>query len=89
VADRFGRTRAGTGEVRVLFVCMGKRCRSPAAEGVFRGLVREAGLEGQVIAVSAGTHDQNLDPPCPRGRGHRPGARTRASRAVPVPAQGL
>ena len=30
---------------RVLFVCMGNICRSPMAEGVFRKLVREAGLE--------------------------------------------
>lgn len=29
----------------VLFVCLGNICRSPAAEGVFRHLVKEKGLD--------------------------------------------
>jgi len=41
---------------KVLFVCMGNICRSPTAEGVFRKLVREAGLEDSVQIGSAGTH---------------------------------
>lgn len=41
---------------RVLFVCMGNICRSPMAEGVFRHLVRNAGLEEVVKVDSAGTH---------------------------------
>lgn len=41
---------------RVLFVCMGNICRSPMAEGVFRQLVRQAGLDGVVRVSSAGTH---------------------------------
>jgi protein-tyrosine phosphatase len=41
---------------RVLFVCMGNICRSPLAEGVFRHLVRQAGLEDVVRVESAGTH---------------------------------
>ena len=41
---------------KVLFVCMGNICRSPTAEGVFRKLVREAGLEDAVQIASAGTH---------------------------------
>ncbi len=41
--------------VRLLFVCMGNICRSPTAEGVMRGLVREQGLEGAVEIDSAGT----------------------------------
>jgi len=41
---------------RVLFVCMGNICRSPMAEGVFRHLVRQAGLEQIVAVESAGTH---------------------------------
>jgi protein-tyrosine phosphatase len=41
---------------RVLFVCMGNICRSPMAEGVFRHLVRQAGLDGVVKVSSAGTH---------------------------------
>ena len=39
----------------VLFVCMGNICRSPAAEGVFRHLVREAGRESDFEIDSAGT----------------------------------
>jgi protein-tyrosine phosphatase len=41
--------------IRVLFVCAGNICRSPMAEGVFRHLVREAGLEGRFEIDSAGT----------------------------------
>ena len=35
---------------------MGNICRSPMAEGMFRKAIREAGLEQQVEADSAGTH---------------------------------
>lgn len=41
---------------RVMFVCMGNICRSPMAEGVFRHLVRQAGLDEVVRVASAGTH---------------------------------
>lgn len=40
---------------RVLFVCMGNICRSPAAEGVARHLAAESGLDGRVEIESAGT----------------------------------
>lgn len=40
---------------KVLFVCLGNICRSPAAEGVFRHMVREAGLESKIKIDSAGT----------------------------------
>ena len=40
---------------RVLFVCLGNICRSPTAEGVFRQLVRQAGLENKIETDSAGT----------------------------------
>jgi protein-tyrosine phosphatase len=40
---------------RVLFVCLGNICRSPAAEGVFRHLVKNAGLESEFHIESAGT----------------------------------
>lgn len=43
------------GRVSVLFVCLGNICRSPLAEGAFRGLVKEAGLEGRFEVDSAGT----------------------------------
>lgn len=39
----------------VLFVCLGNICRSPLAEGVFRHLVRERGLEERFRIDSAGT----------------------------------
>lgn len=38
---------------RVLFVCMGNICRSPAAEGVMRALARKSDVA--VFAASAGT----------------------------------
>ncbi|MCB1055622.1 MAG: low molecular weight phosphotyrosine protein phosphatase [Acidobacteria bacterium] len=41
--------------IRVLFVCMGNICRSPAAEGVFRHLVAEAGADDAWEIDSAGT----------------------------------
>ena len=40
----------------VLFVCMGNICRSPTAEGVFRKVVADAGLERLIHIDSAGTH---------------------------------
>ncbi len=49
--------------IRVLFVCMGNICRSPTAEGVFRKLVDEAGLAGQVEIDSAGTHAYHVGEP--------------------------
>jgi len=39
----------------VLFVCLGNICRSPLAEGVFRHLVRERGLDAHYDIDSAGT----------------------------------
>ncbi|MDE5661373.1 MAG: low molecular weight phosphotyrosine protein phosphatase [Muribaculaceae bacterium] len=42
-------------KVRVLFVCLGNICRSPAAEGVLSELVREAGTAGRWVIDSAGT----------------------------------
>ena len=40
---------------KLLFVCLGNICRSPAAEGVFLHLLREHGLEDCVVVDSAGT----------------------------------
>jgi protein-tyrosine phosphatase len=49
---------------RVLFVCMGNICRSPTAEGVFKRLVTNAGLDAEIESDSAGTHDYHIgDPP--------------------------
>jgi protein-tyrosine phosphatase len=41
--------------ISVLFVCLGNICRSPLAEGVFRKLVQQAGLEARFHIDSAGT----------------------------------
>ena len=41
--------------VRILFVCLGNICRSPLAEGIFRKLVEERGLEDYFDIDSAGT----------------------------------
>ncbi len=43
-------------KVHVLFVCMGNICRSPTAEGVFRHIVHESGLQKVIVTDSAGTH---------------------------------
>lgn len=40
---------------RVLFVCLGNICRSPAAEGIFLKMVQDAGLEKHIHVDSAGT----------------------------------
>lgn len=46
---------SGPGPTSVLFVCLGNICRSPLAEGVFRHLVEEEGLEDHFVIDSAGT----------------------------------
>ena len=40
---------------KILFVCMGNICRSPAAEGAFRDEVEKAGLTEEFTIDSAGT----------------------------------
>lgn len=45
---------------KVLFVCMGNICRSPTAEGVFRGHVSAAGWSDRIDIDSAGTHDYHV-----------------------------
>lgn len=49
--------------IRLLFVCMGNICRSPAAEAVFRGLVVKAGLQDRIECDSAGTIDHHAGQP--------------------------
>jgi protein-tyrosine phosphatase len=50
-------------------VCLGNICRSPTAEGVFRYLVSEAGLEAEFEIDSAGTAGYHVGaPPDPRAR---------------------
>lgn len=42
---------------KILFVCMGNICRSPAAEGVMKSLVKQNGLKDNIYIDSAGTID--------------------------------
>ncbi len=49
--------------IRILFVCMGNICRSPAAEGVFRETIRRAGKADHVSCDSAGTIDFHAGEP--------------------------
>ena len=39
---------------RVLFVCLGNICRSPAAEMIFNALLAERGLQGRIRCDSCG-----------------------------------
>ncbi len=58
---------------RVLFVCMGNICRSPAAETVVRSLAGKAGLSRFLELASAGTHAYH--------EGERPDSRLRKAAA--------
>lgn len=62
--------------ISVCFVCLGNICRSPTAEGAFRGLVSEAGLEAEFAIDSAGTaayHSGELPDRRARAAGKRAG----------------
>ena len=51
---------------KILFVCLGNICRSPAAEGVFKKKIKDRNLENLFIVDSAGTggwHVGNLADP--------------------------
>ena len=41
---------------RILFVCLGNICRSPAAEAMMQTLVDRAGLNDKILLDSAGTY---------------------------------
>lgn len=40
--------------MRILFLCLGNICRSPAAEGVFRDMAAQAGLEVELDSAGTG-----------------------------------
>lgn len=48
---------------KVLFVCLGNICRSPAAEEIMRKLVEDAGLEDSFVLDSAGLIDYHEGEP--------------------------
>jgi len=57
--------------MRILMVCTGNICRSPAAEGVFREFLKRNFLENSVQVDSAGTHDYHVgERPDPRAIEH-------------------
>ncbi len=54
---------------KILFVCLGNICRSPAAEGVMQQLVDRAGLHERFVIDSAGTYGGHAGEPAdPRMR---------------------
>jgi len=51
---------------KILFVCLGNICRSPAAEGIFKQKIQDRNLENLFVVDSAGTgswHVGNLADP--------------------------
>lgn len=46
----------GKEKIKILFVCLGNICRSPAAEGVLRAIVGSHGDEASWVIDSAGTY---------------------------------
>lgn len=61
---------------KVLFVCLGNICRSPAGEGILKKMIKEQGLEDYISVDSAGTsgyHDGELPDPRMRQHGTRRG----------------
>jgi protein-tyrosine phosphatase len=48
---------------KLLFVCLGNICRSPAAENIMNHLIDQARLTGQIVCDSAGTSDYHIGSP--------------------------
>ena len=47
-------------KIKILFVCLGNICRSPAAEGVMKAVVESAGDSGRFEIDSAGTGNYHI-----------------------------
>lgn len=62
------------GKYKILFVCLGNICRSPAAEGIMKHLVRQQGIEDRFCIDSAGTYGGHA--------GELPDARMRRAAAL-------
>ena len=52
--------------MKILFVCLGNICRSPAAEGVFLHLLNDRGLNDRFVVDSAGTGSWHVGNPADR-----------------------
>jgi len=79
----------GQAKIRILFVCMGNICRSPAAEAVMQSKVEEAGLSHLIECDSAGTINYHSGQPADQrmrnaasGRGYHMTSRARKIREV-------
>ena len=46
---------------KILFVCLGNICRSPAAESIAQSLIDDRGLGNQIMVDSAGLHGYHED----------------------------
>lgn len=54
---------------RILFVCLGNICRSPAAEGIMKSIISKNNFDDQISVDSAGTIDYHAgEKPDPRMR---------------------
>lgn len=63
-------------KIRLLFVCLGNICRSPAAEGIMASIVEKYGLQDIIEVDSAGTsgwHEGELPDERMRSHGERRG----------------
>jgi protein-tyrosine phosphatase len=49
--------------VKILFVCMGNICRSPAAEGALKSLIKQHNLQDKLYCESAGTSAYHVGQP--------------------------
>lgn len=48
---------------KLLFVCLGNICRSPAAENIMNHLIEKEGLRDRIVCDSAGTGGWHVDAP--------------------------
>lgn len=48
---------------KLLFVCLGNICRSPAAENIMNHLIEQTGLSDEIICDSAGTSRYHIGSP--------------------------
>jgi protein-tyrosine phosphatase len=48
---------------KLLFICLGNICRSPSAENIMNHLIKEAGLDSQIVCDSAGTSSYHIGSP--------------------------
>lgn len=57
--------------MKLLFICLGNICRSPAAEGIMRQMLEERALSNDIIVDSAGIGSWHVgEMPDPRMRKH-------------------